>query len=106
MNIKQIESTARNQFVCLAEYRQVKVESISFKDAKNGGMRTSVVARHGLEMGATQFVVTEWLPDGTKVEEVRFPFKKGQTVAVTPVAMAMQSGTLNVRGQIHVLEGV
>lgn len=83
--------------VVVAEWRSVKVDVVKFTD-KKGGRREAVVARHGVEVGPVQMVISEWLPDGTKPETVSIPFKKGEMVILNVTEYTTSNGQALARG--------
>lgn len=84
------------QILGIAEYRSSKPEERSFVDeAKGGRVRLSVCVTHSLEIGDSQLAVVEWLPDGTKLADVKGPpFKKGDRVLVRVALRRDKSKTL------------
>lgn len=88
--------------VCVAEWRSVKVDVVKFTD-KKGGRREAVVARHGVEVGPVQMVISEWLPDGTKPESVSIPFRKGDIVILNVTEYTTSNGQALARGILEKL---
>lgn len=93
----KIANRARLGPVVVAEWRGVKVDTVSFTD-KKGGRRSAIVARHGVEVGPIQMVVSEWLPDGTKIEHVSIPYKKGDMVILNLSEFSTANGQALARG--------
>lgn len=93
--------------VVVAEYRAGKTDKITYRASKGpqaGSMVTRDTVKHSIEMGDVQVMVTEWLPDGKKPEDVVIPYKKGQRVVVTLETLEPDKGFFRAGGKIEALE--
>jgi len=89
----------------VAEYRGFKAESMTYADKKNGGARvTQPIVKHNIEMGDQQAAITEFLPDGVALADVKPLHKKGDKVVVHILGVANVKGFASMRGVIHAYE--
>jgi len=62
------------------------------------------IIKHGLELGDTQASVTEWVPDGTKVEDLKPVHKKGDKVVFEVEGAKEVQGFSVLSGVMHTYE--
>ena len=68
--------------VMVGEYRMSKAEEINWRDKTNGRPLSAVVLRHTVEFGDKSVVVNERVPQEVKLPDVKWVWKKGQSVAL------------------------
>lgn len=102
LNQKQfIELALAGSPVILIEIRSAKVDAITYRDKKTGASVSRILIKYGCELGDAQMQVTEWVPDGTKAEDVKPAFAKGQRAALLLEGMEPQSGFFKASGKLY-----
>jgi len=91
--------------VCVVEYRGFGIESISYADKKSGARVTKPMVKHKIEMGETQAAISEWLPDGANLADVKPTFKKGDKCVLKIQGVENVQGFAQIRGTLEPLEG-
>jgi len=105
MNDKDIMEVAKSGHpVLVCEYRLFTPDEMKWVHKKTGKPMEAVIARHRVETKDDGFEVTEFLPDGTKIDAVRPQFKKGQKVVLVVENFVRANGSLNARGVLHAYE--
>lgn len=66
----------------VGEYRTCTTRELKFKDEKSDKEVVRKIVEHGLEFGNEQITVSEWLPDGANLADVKPPVQKGEPVVV------------------------
>lgn len=88
----------------LVEYRGCKPDTIKYRDKKSGNAVERVVAKHSVEMGDAQVMVTEWMDDGVKADAIKSPFSKGERCILELEGMEPMQGFFKAAGQLHSFE--
>jgi len=90
----------------VVEYRGFKAESTTYADKKNGGaLVTQPIVKHNIEMGDQQAAITEFLPDGIQLADVKPSFKKGDKCVCRIQGVANVKGFASLRGTLEPWEG-
>jgi len=96
-----IERLNKGEAVCVAEYRNTRVDKISFANKQTPSVKDErIILRHGLEMGTAQIMCVEWTPPGTTVDSIRLTLKKGQLVLVSLKKMIQEKGNTEISGEL------
>lgn len=90
--------------VLVCEYRLHTPDEMKWIHKKTGKPMHAIIARHRVETTNDGFEVTEFMPDGTKIEDCKPVFKKGQKVVLVVENFVQNAGSLSARGQLHALE--
>jgi len=90
--------------VVVVEYRSFKIETIRYTDKKTGSAVQKPMIKHGIEMGEQQATITEWLPDGVILTDVRPNFKKGDKCVLTIQGVEQVQGFASIRGKLEPYE--
>lgn len=91
-------------FLIVAEYRSGAAEVINWRDKDTGRALSATVLRHVIEVGQHSVTVNERVPEGAKVEDIKFPAKKGDKVLLHLSSMETTKGMISVRGRIEPIE--
>jgi hypothetical protein len=89
------------EFVAVGEYRMSKAEMINWRDKTTGQAKSAPVLRHTVEFGTNSVQVAERVPDSTKIEDIRVPFKKGEGVLMHFTEMVTEKGVISCRGRLE-----
>lgn len=81
-NVDVAKHVMAGKLLVIAEYRSFKPDAAKMRDKATGAtvMRPKVL--HSIEFGDVQATISEWLPDGTDMAQVKSSFKKGDKVVV------------------------
>lgn len=102
MNEKAFLETARaGGFVAIGEYRHSKSEMINWRDKQTGRPMTAPVLRHTVEFGDQSVAVSERVPDGMKLEDIKVEFHKGETVVLHIEELTRSMGLVSARGKLE-----
>lgn len=88
----------------IVEYRGITPDVIKYRDKKTGNAVERTIAKHSVEMGNSQVMVTEWLPDGTKPDSVVQPFKKGAKCVLELEGMEPMQGFYKASGKLFPID--
>jgi len=90
--------------VVVVEYRSFKIETIRYTDKKTGSAVSKPMIKHGIEMGDQQATITEWLPDGAVLTDVKPHFKKGDKCILKIQGVEQIQGFASIRGTLEPYE--
>jgi len=109
--IKQVhERVTEGQILAVAEYRGFRLECIRYRDKKTGAAVSAPIVTHAVELGAQQAKVSEWLPDGTPVDDKGLAtnyqpqFKKGDQIVIKVESLKNERGSFTINGTMFKLE--
>lgn len=109
--LKQVqERFLQGAIIAMAEFRGFKLDKIGWRDKKTGARASAPIIVYYIEVGGQQVMVTEWLPDDTKVgpDGVALDYvckhKKGDVVVWQIKGFEDNYGTLSGKGELHSLE--
>jgi len=109
--IKQVnERVAEGQILAVAEYRGFRLEAIRYRDKKTGAAVSAPIVTHSVELGAQQAKVSEWLLDGTPVDDRGLAtnyvaaFKKGDRIIIKVESLKNDRGSWTINGPMFKLE--
>ena len=85
---------------CVGEYRMSKAEMINWRDKDSGRAMSAPVLRHTLELNGASIQVQERVPDGTKLEDIHVPLKKGDIVVLRVSEWTVTRGLVSCRGAL------
>jgi len=88
----------------IVEYRGFAIETIRYVDKKSGSAVTKPMVKHKIEMGETQAAISEWLPDGVNLSEVKPTFKKGDKCVLKMQGVENVQGFAQIRGTLEPYE--
>jgi len=88
----------------VVEYRGFKLETISYADKKSGMRVSKPLVKHAIEMQDTQAAITEWLPDGVNVADVKPHFKKGDKCVLRIDGVENIQGFASIKGKLEPFE--
>lgn len=88
----------------VVEYRQFKMEPITYRDTKSGAMVTKDTVAHGVEAGDLQVRVSEWIPDGVDAKTLKPAFEKGTKCILVIKSLNTDKGVLRAQGELIPLE--
>ncbi|MBV6343517.1 hypothetical protein [Candidatus Magnetobacterium casense] len=83
----------------LVEWRGAKVDELDLADKVSGRREHRIVVRHALEAGSSQVSCAQWLPAGSKVDDIRIPYTKGQVLLVVITGLSRQKGAVSLSGE-------
>jgi len=97
-----IEAALAGKPIIIVEYRSFKLETIKFRDKSSvtGQMIEKDTVAHACEAGDMQMRITEWLPDGADVKNLKAPFAKGQKCAFLIKGMQQDKGFFRAQGEL------
>ena len=98
-----VEIFLAGAFVAVGEYRMSKAEMISWHDKQNGQAKSAPMLRHTVEVGSISVALSERVPDRTKIEDIKVPFNKGESVFVHLDELASVKGSVSGRGRLEKL---
>jgi len=84
----------------LVEYRSFKEDVIRYRDKKTGNAIEQSILKHSVEMGSSQVLVSEWLPQDHKKGTASSPYRKGEIVAFEIEGMESQQGFYKAQGKL------
>lgn len=83
MKMEQVIAEVRaGRLLVVGEYRSFKPDAVRMRDKATGAMVSKPKVLHALEFGDVQVTISEWLPDGVSIIDVKPPFAKGDKVVV------------------------
>jgi len=90
------------EVLMIAEWRGMRVDSITYRDKRSGRSEARVLLRHGLECGGgDQVSLVEWTPSGTDAKTVAAPsFTRGQRLLVVVTGYSIEKGVRTVSGTL------
>jgi hypothetical protein len=89
------------QFVAIGEYRMSKAEQIKWRDKTSGKEMEAPMLRHVVEFGDKSVAVSERVPSNVKLEDIKVPFIKGDTVLLHVEEYTTQKGLVSCRGRLE-----
>lgn len=91
----------QGELLAIGEYRHSKAEMINWRDKQTGRGMSAPVLRHTVEFGNVTIAVSERVPDGTKIEDIKVPWTKGQTVALHLDELTRAQGMVAAKGTLE-----
>jgi len=88
----------------LVEYRSFKEDKIRYRDKKTGNSVEQYILKHAVEMGVTQMLVSEWLPNDYKPGTATSQFRKGERAVLELEGMEPQQGFYKASGKLYPFE--
>lgn len=85
----------------VVEYRSTVAEDIRRSNPKAGEAAVMPVAKHRVLVGDKSYDVTEFLPDGAKVSEVKAPFNPRDLVVIEVTSMEDTKWGSRITGKFH-----
>lgn len=82
----------------VVEYRGFDADTMQWTNKATGRAMSAPIARHRVETESEGFVVTDFLPEGTKVEDAKSPYVKGQKLVLEIETMTKEKGTTRAKG--------
>jgi len=105
VNMKTARERWEGGELCVpCEYRMSKAEMLEWNDKQNGQKKSAPLLRHTVELGQTSVTVNERVPDNTKLEDIRVPLKKGESVLLVVSEWTVAKGLVSCRGKLEKLE--
>jgi len=102
MDEKTFQSRVRlGEFLAVGEYRHSKSEMLNWRDKQTGRAMSAPVLRHTVEFGDTSVAVSERVPEGTKLEDIKVPFVKGELVVLQLEELTRNLGLISSRGKLE-----
>lgn len=104
--MKQAELTQavlNGAILCVGSFLSGRADTIQVRDKQTGGRREMVVARCIILTDTEPVTINEWLPDGSKADTWKVPFKKADKIVVHVTAMEQQNGLPVLRGRMETL---
>lgn len=98
---KLIELVLAGSPAILIEIRSFKVDPFQYRDKKTGAIVHRIIAKYGAELGDAQMQISDWLPDGTKVEDVKPAFAKGEKAVLILEGMEPEQGFFKAKGKLY-----
>lgn len=89
------------EVLAVGEYRHSKAEMINWRDKQTGKAMTAPVLRHTVEFGDTSVAISEQVPEGMKIEDIKWPWKKGQSVVLHLEEWSRNLGLVSARGTLE-----
>lgn len=102
MNTQEMVVEAGDNPVMLVEFRGHETRSGVMKDGRKYAAVT--YRMEGVKAGR-QVQVSQFLPDGTDVNAVVVPFKRGQQCVLVATSIVSDKGVLKARGTVHAVNG-
>jgi len=90
--------------VLIGEYRNSKSEMLKWRDKMTGAAKEGPICRHTIEGGGISYAAAARIPDGTKLEDIRIPFRKGDAVVIRFTEYTTTRGAVAVRGELEKLQ--
>ena len=94
-----IDKFLAGELVALGEYRMSKAEILNWRDKVTGRPMSGPALRHTVEFGGMSVAVNERVPDGMKLEDIRVPLTKGDSVVCHLSELTAQKGVFSARGE-------
>jgi len=88
----------------VVEYRSFKLDTITYIGKKSGVRESKPVIKHAIELADTQAAITEWLPDGADLAQVKPNFKKGEKCVLTLEGIETVQGFASIKGKLEPLD--
>lgn len=88
----------------VVEYRSFGIEKISYVDKRSGTRVEKPMIKHKIEMADTQASISEWLPDGANLADVKPHFKKGDKCVLRIQGVESVQGFAQIKGTLEPLE--
>lgn len=101
---KASQEWASGSFLVIGEYRNSRSEMLNWRDKQTGASKSAPILRHTVEVGNTSCAVNERVPDNTKLEDIRIPWRKGEIVAVRLTEMSTDKGMVSLRGTLEKIQ--
>lgn len=105
--MKQAELIKRvlaGEILALGEYRHSKKEMLEWRDKQTGKALSAPILRHTVEFGDVSVAVSERVKDGTKLEDVNWPWVKSQRVVLRVQEIESKLGMVSARGVLEAFE--
>lgn len=96
-----IEKVVGGALLVVGEYRMSKAEMLRWRDKVNGQNKEAPILRHTVELGSNSVQVNERVPDGTRLEDIHVPFKKGQMIVLAVESYSVDKGAVSCRGHLE-----
>jgi len=102
MDEKTFQSRVRSgEFLAVGEYRHSKSEMLNWRDKQTGRAMSAPILRHTVEFGDSSVAVSERVPEGTKLEDIKIPFVKGELVVLAFEELTRNLGLVSSRGKLE-----
>jgi len=98
-----VERVQAGEFLVVGEYRMSKAEMLNWVDKTNGQRKSAPILRHTVEFGNESVAVNERVPDGTKLEDIKINYIKGDRVVLHVQERISERGLVACRGQLEKL---
>jgi len=85
----------------LVEYRATETEEVRRKVPKAGESATMPMVRHKVLVGNDSYDVSEFLPDGANIKEVKAPFASRDMVVIEIETMEKTKWGNRIQGTFH-----
>lgn len=89
------------EILAVGEYRHSKSEMINWRDKQTGRAMSAPVLRHTIEFGNNSVSVSERVPEGVKLEDIKIPWQKGQMVVLKIEEISRNLGLVSARGSLE-----
>jgi len=100
-----ISKVRAGNFLAVGEYRHGKAEMLNWRDKQTGRAMSAPILRHTVEFGetgnTTSVAVSERVPDGTKLEDIKIAFVKGELVVLQFEELSRNLGLVSSRGMLE-----
>src|ERR1039458_10383122 len=95
------ESVLSGKVLATGEYRMSKAEMHSWRDKVNGQAKSGAFLTHTVEVGDVAITLSERVPEGSKIEDIRVPFTKGEGVVIFFDSLLSSKGIVSGRGKLE-----
>lgn len=96
-----VQKIKAGQMLALGEYRHSKAEMLNWRDKTTGRAMSAPILRHTVEFGDNSVSVSERVPEGTKLEDIKISFVKGQVVVLHIDEVSRNLGMVSARGVLE-----